>query len=189
MNTNTASPAYRFVQMMWDQHDGGQHGRSWTRLNQSMAGALRLAIEGGLRFNEADFSQINADFDGYRWIGEDYGEYMYTIACSARHSRSVPNLSAARAYEHWRGRKPFLWQKKRLAVGSQFSWDGASVVVTSFNDKQDELIACAYHAYPNNHKVAKRFRITRKQFQAAQRQVKAGNESPKEGCERKIRCK
>lgn len=175
MRKKRPSPALTLIQHVWD-HQQEAIGPSWTRLNQSMSGAVRLAISAGLRFGLEDFKTIAEPMRIGYWCGADYGERWYTDAIVRGH------LSAARAYETWRGRKPFLLQtnprqpaRQRLHVGSDFMWQECRVQVTSFAADQSYLTAvqratrCKPEPCPkcgreewtySRRKIARRFRIT-----------------------------
>jgi len=166
------SPAYQFMQIMWHHQNGAKWGGAWSRLNHAMARTLIVAIQSGLTFEKKDFVRFVEDFDAYRWIGENAGERMYSAACDSSRNLTVPNLTAARAYEFWRVRKPFFWQGKRLAVGRAFRWEDREVRVTSFHDGNDTLTACAYGEYPDHRRVEKRYTITHAALRAAQKPAK-----------------
>ncbi len=157
-----SSPAYELLSLVWE-HAPSETGRS----NQSMRKAMDLAITAGFPFVLDDFARAMENFRGSRWFD---AEGFYSRAVTAG------NLSAAQSYEAWWGRGPFIaddvhssggtTQKRgRLAVGSVFPWQGASVTVTSFSSDGKYLTACAYHERKNDDdyskKVANRFTITR----------------------------
>ena len=57
----------------------------------------------------------------------------------------------------------------RLILYTEFHWKGEIVKVTSFNDIEHSLIACAYYPAPEGHrpsKIKKRFTITIEDFKA-----------------------
>ncbi|HXH93834.1 MAG TPA: hypothetical protein VNN25_19805 [Thermoanaerobaculia bacterium] len=142
-----------------------------------MAGALRLAIGAGFPFSEdgGDFAALGEFRSGY-WMS-DSEEWVYSMAIVEG------NLSAAKAYEVWKGREPIIAdevdpgrshgfihgtgtrQTERLHVGCYFPWKGERVKVTSFA-ADGSAVACSYHpgdkdGYHHEHKIKKRYRITR----------------------------
>ena len=166
MNQNL-SPAYQLLHHVW-KHSLNATGHSWERLNHSMRGAMQLAINAGLRFDQDDFAKIWKEFRGGYWFGETDGEGFYALAVQ------TGNLSAAQAFESWNKRQPFIAddvdpgcnysyshltgrrKRGRLAVGFEFPWRGSQVKVTSFAADGTHLTACAY----KERKVAKRYSIT-----------------------------
>lgn len=165
------SPAYALIALVWD--NSSHRGGPWNRLNTAMQHAVHLAIDGGLTFAKGDFSKLLKDFRGGYWFGADNGEWFYARAIAES------NTSAAQAYEHYRGRKPFIAdgvtparygsvakerKRERLAVGFQFTWRNRRVTVTSFAKDGSYLTACSYTnvddgAYRKD-KVDKWFTIT-----------------------------
>ena len=182
----TLSPAMSWLQQLWD-HEGKAARVSFTTLNQGMRRALHLAITMGLRFEQGDFVWMSSATDGYgpfgfgHWCGSDnannWGESFYITAIEHR------NLSAVQAFEHWKGRKPFMWQGQRLHLGSLFLWQGDRAIVRSFDDEAGTLSACAYKKYMTvfvggrtaiggDGKPIKRYTITHAALRDAQRQTK-----------------
>jgi hypothetical protein len=129
----------RLIQHVWDHNREGT-GFSWQRLNGSMYGAVRLAIEAGLRFDRGDFKRMaetmRIGYWGGNSTGSECGEAFYGLAIKFDHP------SAYQSFEQWVGRKPFIWEGKRLYIGADFVWRGERVRVT--NIKGDRLIACSY---------------------------------------------
>lgn len=178
------APAYQLIAHVWEHCP--YHGDSWNRLNTAMQHALHLAIDAGLTFDKNDFDKMLKDFRGGRWFGADDGEWFYVEAVVAS------NTSAAQAYEHYRGRKPFIAdgvtparygsvaqerKRERLAEGFRFNWKGKVVTVTSFAKDGSYLTACSYKTPPEGsykHEVAKRYRITVADIQADRKERKAG---------------
>src|SRR5207253_434140 len=73
----------------------------------------------------------------------------YCSACGSDRSDGGGNLSAAISLESYLGRTPFIWAERtkspgRLCVGSEFTWKGERLKVTSFDDKAHTLTACSY---------------------------------------------
>ncbi len=168
------SPAFQLLRHVW-QHSLVETGHSWERLNRSMRGAMQLAIDAGLQFNQEDFGKMYKEFRGGYWFGETGGEGFYALAVQAG------NLSAAQAFESWKERQPFIAdvgdtdcgrrKRGRLAVGSRFPWRGFHVTVTSFAPSGEHLTACAYKDAAQS-KVAKRYRITVADIRADRRERK-----------------
>lgn len=129
------SPAMRLVQTVWENRCGANE-HSWRRVNQSMRAALYLAIAGGLSFAENDFHDIYKEMRGAYWFGD--GEGFYRAAVEENH------IQACVSYEKSTGRKPFVWEGKRLFVGASFPWAGEHVTVTSFDAASGTLTACSY---------------------------------------------
>lgn len=175
------SPAYRLLSHVW-KHEGDGLGKSWARVNGAMQDALRLAITCGMKFDPEDFARFAKDFNSGYWIGD--GEHYYALACGRD---GTANPSAYQAYEHWRGRKPFLVHesasrygygvangpapKIRLCVGARFDWHvklktKVKVKVTSFKDDgpKPHVVACSYKPKDEDKygetKIDKRFTIT-----------------------------
>lgn len=159
MSKPKRSPAYIGVQHTWHNTPGG----SWDRINRSVNASLRLAIDSGQRFDLDDFRDFYVDFNGGFWLN---GEEFYAQAVSCR------NLSAAKSYETYRDRKPFIvdshnGSRQRVAIGTRFPWKCEDVTVTSFVGKDDAdgeaIIACSYHERKegkHDNKVKRRFHIT-----------------------------
>jgi hypothetical protein len=168
MQDHVLSPAYQMLQHVWKSEGEAWKNTSWQRLNLAMKAALRLAIEYGIMFDQDDFRRFASPercggFRSWRWLGEDNGERVYALACETRFG---VHMSACKAYERWRGRKPFLIMgthgrnKRRLAVGKRFWWhDGVCYFVTSFSEDGKSLIACQYQE--NNPYGEKRTPLTR----------------------------
>lgn len=103
--------------------------------------AITTAISSGMRFEPNDILEIAKSFKMGYWTGD--GEQIYTLAC---HSSSGSNISAAIALETWFERPPYFWAEstripERLHVGSELTWEGHRVRVTSINAKR--IIACS----------------------------------------------
>ncbi len=120
-------------------------GQSWRRLNSALQKTLSAAIEAHLSFEPDDFRDICRDFTGGYWMGSSQdavtGEHYYSDAVECGHTQ------ACISFERYAGRPAILWSEtaktpKRLHVGSEFTWQGMTVEVTSI--QQDHLIACSY---------------------------------------------
>jgi hypothetical protein len=156
------------VKTVYDHHpsksklSGG--AKSFRQLNAGLQTVLEVAFTTSLPFELTDFADIYDRCGGSYWFGESRGEGFYRIAAAHRH------ISACKSFEHWRKRKPFMWQGKRLACSSAFKWEGHDVTVTSFADDGLSLTACSYLG--KDRKPHRRFTITHKQLRAAQRKTK-----------------
>ncbi len=148
----------RVLELLWLTWRGVNDNKamwSWARLNRCMQDALHLAIEAGLEFGLDDFAYISQKFKWMYWAGDGEGFYCHAV--------SGNNISAIKSFEKHRNRKPFIvnnviqwWQNKdthrnrgRLAVGSTFIRQGERISITSFNDKDGNVIACSYE--PREH--------------------------------------
>lgn len=184
MTKQTESPAYQFVAHLW-AHAQKATGRSWTRLNGALYDAVTLAIGAGLQFYDEDFKRMYDRMQGSYWFRDDFGERWYTAAID------VGNASAIRAYEVFRGRRPFVLQtsarlpvRHRLHIGSRILWplgdEWLGLTVTSFADPT-HFVGCSYKPQPERKrctkcghekhdwspaKVAKRLKITHADIRA-----------------------
>ncbi len=185
------SPVLDLLDTVWNHGDRAT-SHSWARINTSLRQALCLAIGAGIKFQPDDFEQIQKRYRFHYWGGNDRGgfaEQFYGLAIAEG------NLSAARAFETWKGRPPFICdsvyggagarfahrgghfrERGRLSVGSTFTWQGQDVTVTSFCDLGTYLIACSYKPAAGGHlyrsQIEKRFTITRADLRRARRQRK-----------------
>lgn len=178
-------------QLMWlvaRSVGGRRRARSHEQYRTAMGRALTLAIEGHFWFALEDFAWMaKPHYEG--GLGWPAGEGHYAQACATnrmghRLARHGPNVPACRAYEQWRKRKPFIlkepWRNsgRRLAVGSQFKWQGQDVHVTSFAKDGKSIIACAYKGWEDgarhfSYKVTRRFRVSWKDLRAHNRRRRA----------------
>ena len=119
--------------------------RSYKRLNPALRCALGDCIAADLPFQRGTFQRICEELRGAYWFGGGanscIGEHFYTQACELDHA------SACQSFERFAGRPPVLWEQTvktpaRLHVGSQFTWQGYYVTVTSM--RKDSLVACTY---------------------------------------------
>jgi len=175
------SPAWRLLAHVWKHCP--YHGRSWTRLNNCMAAALRLAVRAGMDFAVGDFAGFDDAFRWYRWRCEG-GEHFYAMAIEEY------NASAIKSFEAWKDRGPFIaddvcrdghtFTRSRLAVGFSFAWKGKEVTVTSFAADGSHLRACNYEprieADPYSKRVLRIFRITAAGIQADRKDRKRRND-------------
>lgn len=145
--------------------------KSWQCLNESLSTALKNAIRSGMKFNIDDVSAFPQK--GY-WF---HGENAYAQACGA--GRGTDNTSFCLSYESHCNRKPWLWPEAtktpaRLYVGAKFTWNNQTVEVTSFNDANGSLTACAYakkEEYPR--RPIKRYTITHSEMMEVRKQADA----------------
>jgi hypothetical protein len=152
----------------------------WDRVNHAMQAALSLAIGSGMKFGLHDFEEISRRYRFHYWGGDyrgGFAEGFYALAVTEG------NLSAARAFETWKGRKPFIMdsvrpdrgasyvhrvsyrQRGRVAVGFQFYWHDRYYTVTSFHEDGSGLVACTYkpvseEARHGGRKIDKRIIVT-----------------------------
>ncbi|KKM62861.1 hypothetical protein LCGC14_1517360 [marine sediment metagenome] len=149
MEGNKMSPALEILHLTWYGVHENASLWSWARLNRCMHTALDLAIEAGFEFGLDDFYEIAGTYRWGWWAGDGEGFYSHAV--------NANNMSAIKAYEHYRGRKPFITnnvsqpaarQRGRLAIGTHFTWLGEQVAVTSFDDKTKVVVACSYKDRP-----------------------------------------
>jgi hypothetical protein len=152
----TETPVIQLLDMVWENTNKAV-GHSWERLNHAMQEALSLTIGAGFEFAEEDMAAIASKYNFGYWCGES-PEWIYGAAVDAT------NLSAAKSYEKWKNREPFIAdnvkregfrggyrhgghserQRERLAVGAIFPWKGYTVKVTSFAKDGKSFTACSY---------------------------------------------
>jgi hypothetical protein len=195
------SAVIKMLELIWDNEGKAQgDGCSWTRLNGALQSGLSIAVECGFKFNLGDFATLCEERPkGFRfgyWSGQD-GERWYSMACAVERGHGG-NLSAARSFEQWRNRKPFILKTFdnpsgiRLAIGHRFDWtkDGVIkegsqrclVAVTSFDDADGTLRACHYKGVVGEGKPVKMFTITHEQiaeYNAFIRAAKKTTEEPR----------
>lgn len=184
------STVIQLLDLVWANCNKVQ-GHSWERLNTSMHSALTLAITSGMVFDLGDFASFERRYRfGYWGIqhsgsnGFAEGFYVTAVACG--------NMSAAKSFEQWKGRKPFIVEDAeaerhavgrgcesncggRLAIGSRFRYRGEYVTVTSFSGDGEHLTACTYKPVESgsgSRKIAKRFKITREDLLQYRRRLK-----------------
>jgi hypothetical protein len=119
-------------------------GHSWTRLNCVLREAMQGLITSGVKFEVDDVDDALSNFGGSYWAS---CESWYSSACGG--DGSGGNLSATISLEKHLDRTPFIWAERtktpeRLHVGSELTWKGERVTVTSFDDKAKTLTACSY---------------------------------------------
>jgi len=162
-----ASPALQLVRLVYTEGQKAT-GHSWTRLNQALYQAAKVAIEGGLLFNQDDFTTFHTDTRASYWIGA-HPDGLYAAACKAG------NESACRAYEHHYGFAPYELDGRRVFVGHDFAWNGERVTCTSISEKR--LVACLYElegvAARYERKILHRYSITPEQMNAERKKREA----------------
>lgn len=144
----TASPAVRFVGLFTAK----MREKSAQKRPALIKEAIKLAVEAQMRFDPTDFETFRI------WFGED--EYSIVVESG--------NASAITALEKYMKREPFWYvnprtfQKTRLYEGVHFTWNGVSVKLTSFQDKNN-LIAChqSWDEETRRTKTHRVFRISR----------------------------
>lgn len=174
-----SSPAWKFMQMVWDHGPQG----SWERLRGALSSAAQLAITSDFTWDAytlAYLAQACARYNGCH--GNAYwraDEQHYGLALSYR---GGPNMSFVRAYEEWHGRKPFILKRRdplrgavtseRLCVGSAFEWDGERVRVTSLHAADNMDGGSVYVVRDPNPSRKQGIRITRPMLAAHNAQFK-----------------
>jgi hypothetical protein len=142
--TEEFGDAYKAVRMIYDNSPG----RSWQRLNGSLAGTLASAIEAHLSFLPGDFSLMRRTMSGHYWMGNSEGdvcgERFYSMAVKFGHT------PACISFEQYAERPAALWPEDvktpaRLCIGSDMHWQGIKVAVT--NIRENHLILCSYKEY------------------------------------------
>lgn len=116
-------------------------GRSKIRFDHNVQEVIILAIRAGLRFDIDDFTYTFGRGWGAWCIGGMVGERAYTIAAKYR------NTLACKAYEQYKGRKPFILDGARLCDDVGIRYDGRWWYVTSFKDKTSQIVLCSYSDY------------------------------------------
>ena len=175
--TPIRSAACRLVHLIRENAMEGM-GRSNDRWRHIRRETLYLAVRAGLHFDLGDieafaYSPPSYYSDPFLVCDED----LYTLALIH------DNLSAARSFEAWKKRPPFIvdhiegsasWHTEghfhvhstgRLAVGFRFRWEGLLVTVTSFAADGEALVACTHKTARGGSpyaaaKIERRFRIT-----------------------------
>lgn len=145
-------PVYDLFKILFD-HSHPPSTFSYRKLNATLRKGLLLAIESEMRFEKDDIKKIYEDFSGVFWFGTD-GEDLFTAACIAG------NRTAASSFLAWKGRKRFVWPRKKsvgitqkfeskldlLHFNRVFTWNDELVRVTSFNDEEGTVTVCSYRS-------------------------------------------
>jgi hypothetical protein len=157
MKTKPLSPVIQSLSVIWN--NTMKSGKSYNRLNAALQGGLSIAIGYGFVFERSDFIEIENRFQPFYWMGltkSGLGEYYYSAAVKGpgfSSGRQVANLSAAKAFEHWKGRKPYIVKGRRLALGSEVRHpEHGRLWVTSIDP--DKIGMCWYDN-PGNHNTGK----------------------------------
>lgn len=138
------SPALRFILSAY--HVFGDRTLSRQRLGHIITSLVRKAITYKRKFDLGDFAYLDREvFCTGPSMHKDYDIadfYSAAVDCA-----NYGHPSAAVSIEHWLKFKPFLIRQAsrkwiRLRIGSEFTWQGVTVKVTSISPKQGHLIAC-----------------------------------------------
>jgi hypothetical protein len=136
----TKSPAYKFVEFMWQNM--GTNSHSWT--NEVMYNTVKLAIEGNLEFYEDDFKEIAKNMRGGYWFhvnsnGKGMGEWFYSTAVK------YSNNSAIHSFEKYANLKPYITKEgHRLHSGSRLMDSEFRYTVTGFDYDSGRIYLVAY---------------------------------------------
>lgn len=140
VSTTPKSALYQFVAQCYRAR-----GKTvWRDLNPHLHGTLVTGIKLHMKCRPDDIARICDDFNGGYWFydhGGSLGESIYGAAVAAGHTK------ACESFEAWKKRPAYLWPEEtitpeRLVVGSEFTWKGHLVKVTSITSQH--LIACSY---------------------------------------------
>ncbi len=130
-----------------------------------------LLISAGVRFEESDLIDLDAWCDeGHYSLAGRNGNLSFAYAYESVHKRTPfvgIGLSYDQCYPSFSNHATQAKSAGRLVMHTRFTWQGEKVKVTSFNDKESSLIACAYHPRKDDDysdKIKKRFKITAKDF-------------------------
>lgn len=162
------SAVVKLLTHVWDNHRSG----SWLQLNSAMSKALGLAIESGMRFDRDDCATIYKEFRGGYWFGDARAqEYRwYARACGLERNNHGGNLSAAKSFEAFTGRKPFLLNGRRLCVtsGVTLKNEPGQWEVTSFNDHAHTMVLVTYRPEEEGRprKILRRMSVTNAEWLA-----------------------
>jgi len=134
--------------------------------NLTMREGLRLATQVGMRFELDDFWRMAAILKSSSWLCNPERAYSEAVGWG--------NLSVARSYERWVGRKPFYWQGRRLRVHRQFDWKGKQCEVVAFDDVEGYVIAETVQSMTefDASRPQCQFKITHAELRRAQRKAK-----------------
>lgn len=135
---------------------GSSDRLSWGQLNGALHDCLKLAIQAQMPFHKDDFFEIHKAWDGGYWMGTPT-EPLYSLCVEAG------NLSACQSYENWYGRPPFMYESKRLHIGSKLKWESMDAEVTSFGEDHRgwHIGCCSYKKTTDGYrgKIDKRFNV------------------------------
>jgi hypothetical protein len=174
------------------------HGGLWKKVDYHIekAGSIwhefwTMLICGGWCFTDEDLVELQKLCKNEQRKFWAPSEYNYAQAVR------INNISFCRAYECLLKRTPFVcdnvdygnsWghllpygmhstqakSQGRLVLWAKFHWNGDLVKVTSFNDAEQFLIACAYYPKEENkpERIRKRYTITAEDFKTAIKKIK-----------------
>ena len=146
MNNKPDSPVVELLKIVWD--NACKKSSSWRLLNHALGTTLMTAISCGFVFEEDDFLEIEKRFRPEYWMEKSdsgRGELIYALAaCGPSNGNlGVANISAAMAFEKWKGRKPYIVDSKRVALGSALHHPEYGLLWVTFIDSH-EIRACWY---------------------------------------------
>ena len=138
-------------------------GRSYRELNSALDHLMGIAITARIPFELNDWETVYKTYRGTYWFGVPVGEGWYTLAAEYGH------ISCCQSFEKWKARPAFVFDGKRLGLGSEFKWEQERVRVTSFGEdhRGHFLGCCLYH--PNQSKVSKRVKVYLEELRAGER--------------------
>lgn len=129
-----------------------------------------LLISAGFHFMVDDLVDLKSYCtEGHYSLAVRNGNLSFVYAYEKKHDRTPfigTDLCYGSCYPGFSNHATQSKSSGRLCIGVEFSWNNETVSVTSFNDKNKSLIACAYHKRKDGYrgKVKKRFTITAKDF-------------------------
>lgn len=187
------SPPLAMLELAW-KFSLEKTGHSWTRLNAGLRSIVRHMIEIGMPFDLGDFAWIREHYSSGHWT--DF-EGWYSSAVQVR------NNSACLSIEQKFGRKPFILNGQRLAVGvevcgicdkskmrseewRQLEWAILPrVKVTSFSDDQLRVnLTISERQDPESNtnygmKVSRRFALTHEDIAKANALIRSDKKAAK----------
>lgn len=160
---NTAGSDSLAITMLRAFYEAGQRV-SAREFGYGMGKALTACFHLGLRFEKNDIEVFARSLGGNEAFGAGGGEGYYTDAIE------IGNDSACRSFEAFFNRPPFIYNGKRLHIGSHVRWENQWVTITSFSGHGDTavVVACSY-TYTRSvylgdrrceRKIDRRFRLT-----------------------------
>jgi hypothetical protein len=179
MKAKRQSPVRELVTLI-KANTGGRSRPSWRVLNETLRSAVSLAVVGGFAFEMDDVAWIAALPGAEHWFD---GEDFYRLACTAPHGA---NLSAARSFECWKNRAPFIIRRAtwfthrrpernsdRITVGTRFGWRGEIAHCTSFAEDGKSLVACVYKNDPVSNEEYHHHRIVLRKIRITHADIRA----------------
>jgi len=166
MKNKKQSIAMQMMTLAWE--NSNLHGKSWTRLNARLQSILEQIIGFEIEFEKDDFKNIFESFRGGYWFsqssnGNNYGEGFYSIACAW-------NNSAAKSFESWTNREPFILNSNRLNEGSEFAYNNYFWRVSGFS-KDNKTCLCVGYTDRGNKKGRKLLKFNNDQFSALKKEM------------------